>query len=788
MRFFLLILLFISNSIYAQNLSFTWINGSDSGNKAGNYGVRGKPSPLNSPGSRSLHTSWIDSNNNLWIFGGTGRDKDGIGGYLNDLWKYDIASNEWTWVGGSRISGRNAFNAPPNTDSVRGNYGTKGVPSITNYPGARIWAMGWTDTTGNLWLYGGEGYDKNNKSIHLGDLWRYNIQSGLWTWMSGSDSVNRLVPTTVVGNFGIKGVASPTNVPGARRGSVSWRDNKNNLWLWGGPGYGKTLESGVLNDLWKYDISNGLWTWMSGNDTVNSRGRYGTVGISNALNEPSARFRNANWQDTLGNFWIYGACCGSISGKSDLWKYDISNGLWTWLNGPDSIGNTLPIYGVKGIGEIKNIPGTRSGGVTWVDRKQNNLWFFGGNGVDKNGVNGQYNDLWKFDINKNIWTWVNGSDTMNQKGVYGLKGINNNSNYIGARGGATTNIDKNGNIWLFGGNDKNVLFNDLWKITICDSLVKPIFNNSKYSFCSNDSLNLSISNAKNGDSFKWYYGGNIDNSNVTSKVFKDSLKIYVVKSDIKGCSISSDTIQLVKIGAPAPPLASNMNTCVGATTTALNAVASSGNNLNWYGTNSTGGTSSNTAPIPSTSSVGSVNYYVSQISPLSGCESERSKITVNIYPIPAAPTISRDVNNFLVASTTGINWYINSDKLADTSQKFKPTTNGTYSATTTQNGCTSARSEGYYFLTTNAVDLNNGEYFNVSPNPTSGEVNISYKFSSNKEIFISVIDMNGKNIILNRKIKSVDKINLGANSAGSYIFQLRDKTGRLITTQKVIKE
>jgi len=48
--------------------------------------------------------------------------------------------------------------------------------------------------------------------------------------------------------------------------------------------------------------------------------------------------------------------------------------------------------------------------------------------------------------------------------------------------------------------------------------------------------------------------------------------------------------------------------------------------------------------------------------------------------------------------------------------------------------------------------------------------------------------MNGRNLILNRKIISGSKINLESVSNGNYIIQIKDKTGRLITSQKVVKE
>ena len=65
--------------------------------------------------------------------------------HLNDLWKYSNGS--WNWISGSNIDGAN------------GTYGTQGVPSISNYPGARD-SMGFLiDSSGSIWIFGGYGYD-----------------------------------------------------------------------------------------------------------------------------------------------------------------------------------------------------------------------------------------------------------------------------------------------------------------------------------------------------------------------------------------------------------------------------------------------------------------------------------------------------------------------------------------------------------------------------------------------------------------------------------------------------
>ena len=69
-------------------------------------------------------------------------------------------------------------------------------------------------------------------SSSLNDLWRYRVNDSTWTWMSGSDSSDQS------GIYGVKGVSSPSNVPGARDGATGWYDSlREEFWLFGGSGH-----------------------------------------------------------------------------------------------------------------------------------------------------------------------------------------------------------------------------------------------------------------------------------------------------------------------------------------------------------------------------------------------------------------------------------------------------------------------------------------------------------------------------------------------------------------------
>jgi hypothetical protein len=107
-----------------------------------------------------------------------------------------------------------------------------------------------------------------------------------------------------------------------------------------------------------------------------------------------------------------------------------------------------------------------------------------------------------------------------------------------------------------------------------------------------------------------------------------------------------------------PTATSPVNYCQNAVATQLTA---SGTNLLWY-TTATGGTGSPTAPTPSTTTIGTTTYYVTQT--IGSCESARLPIIVNVTASTPAPTVTTPVNycqnavaTQLTATGTNLLWY-----------------------------------------------------------------------------------------------------------------------------------
>jgi hypothetical protein len=395
------------------------------------------------PSARLGAATWTDSSGNFWLFGGSNGNN-----FRNDLWMYDhstlshsnytLTEGTWTGKGGSASVDQG------------GTYS-----SGTLFPGARTNALTWVDGSGNLWLFGGYGYDGESPAVlgYLNDLWEYT--GGAWVFVSGGN--------TDIANqdsvYGQAGVPASGNMPGGRQEAVGWADNVNgNLWLFGGEGLDDVgTPDGILNDLWVYNIANKQWTWVMGaepvtNSTranhngvypsqpavgpVSTTGAANTCGLSSGLTLlgqticspinltgalPGSRWGGAAWVDVGGNFWLYGGwgldskATNGNGALNDLWVYTPNAtagqpGIWTWVKGSNT-GSDNGNYGTLARPYLTYelyTPGGRSNATYWVDHfnttvtspqnDNNQLWIFGGLGYDATSTtgNGWLNDLWRY--------------------------------------------------------------------------------------------------------------------------------------------------------------------------------------------------------------------------------------------------------------------------------------------------------------------------------------------------------------------------------------------------------
>jgi N-acetylneuraminic acid mutarotase len=390
-----------------------WVlaNGEDGTfDSAGSFGTLNVFSASNIPAARTAGSSFTDPSGNLWLFGGITGSSLGTAtsATMNDLWRYSIAMRQWTWVGGQQMAGG------------QGTHAASGVASPSNQPSARSSAATWVDAMGNLWMYGGEGYDDSGAYNDLADLWMFDPSSSLWTWE---------------GEF--------ATGPGLRESATTWIDSAGTLWLFGGY---DSLGNDVLQDLWSYSPQSGVWSFKSGSRTINAQGVYGVQGVAAAGNTPGARASATGRIDASGNLWLFGGLgidgAGDGGILSDFWMYSPTRGEWTWVSGSASAQAQCTSDGVVCL----------SGATTdWFDTS-NNVWSFGGSNKVQTIPASYFTEVSEFQS-------ATGQATMLSVPAVSPMGRDSATGWTGT----------DGTFWMFGGYEQagsvtpGGSFNDLWR-------------------------------------------------------------------------------------------------------------------------------------------------------------------------------------------------------------------------------------------------------------------------------------------------------------------------------------
>ena len=196
---------------------------------------------------------------------------------------------------------------------------------------------------------------------------------------------------------------------------------------------------------------------------------------------------------------------------------------------------------------------------------------------------------------------------------------------------------------------------------------------------------------------------------------------YFVSQTINGCESNRDTLTVTVIDLQNPPITQSVNYCKDDVAISLNANGTS--NLNWWGTNASGGTSVGIAPVPNTSLAGTVTYYVSQGT--GACESPRVPliVTVNDLPVVSFTQSANSVcdgkcilfNAQTSSACTNLSWnFGNGSTSTNTSETICFNTAGNYDVTLT---CTDANGCSNNSLVQNAVVVDQTPVadFSISP-------------------------------------------------------------------------
>ena len=240
-----------------------------------------------------------------------------------------------------------------------------------------------------------------------------------WTWLSGSN-----LPTQP-GTYGLMGLASPSNTPGGRwLYGIHLDEERRLIYLLAGEGV-STTGTTLLNDLWQFNLTNDIWTWLAGsnNSVQNPRANYGTKGVSTSVTIFGGRKNFGSVfvasQNSIYVIAGYGRDASTAYGElNDMWKIDLSAIRFTWMNGSSYRDMRAKIGPLKQFSST-SWPSTRQGILFNFNPLLDQMVYF--DGIFRN-------QLWIYDLKLHQFAYHGPALPVRHSNDYGSRGVYATSN------------------------------------------------------------------------------------------------------------------------------------------------------------------------------------------------------------------------------------------------------------------------------------------------------------------------------------------------------------------------
>jgi hypothetical protein len=176
--------------------------------------------------------------------------------------------------------------------------------------------------------------------------------------------------------------------------------------------------------------------------------------------------------------------------------------------------------------------------------------------------------------------------------------------------------------------------------------------------------------------------------------------------------------------------------------------------------------------------------YTYTLQTINGCDSVVT-LHLTINTVDASVTQNGDT---LIANATGASYQwidCNNGNAAipgATNQQFIPDVTGNYAVVVTQNTCTDTSACYNVVITGVHNDITNNS-IRISPNPTSGNINISL---SQKPISVSILNIEGKEIYYTESTSTQMTLDVSKYSSSVYCIKIRTTEG--VYNYKICKQ
>ncbi len=357
------------------------------------------------PGARQGAAGWVDPQGNAgYLFGGLGYTGGQLA-YLNDLWRFDFATNNWTFLdtGGTAI---------PNSP---GTYPGVGVNDASTRPRSRYFANVIQSGT-KVYLFGGA-YAPNPSALltwtFLNDFFVFDVTTGEWTQLGGS-----LTGARASGIYGPYRTAAPASstrpyYPGGRESSIMWWSITvpTKFFMGLGLGYLQSTSTEVyLQDIWSYDTVSNLWVWEGGKieqSSGNGRGVYTAQPMTQSFSSIIGSREDAQAFALSDGAVVFGgtgfATTSNFGWLGDTWLWDYPNDLWIWYGGTTLL-NQLGTY--TGVG-LSGVPGCSAELSTFCSSSSCFIAMGRGYGGATGSGNGYLNSIWSLNLPNSVRSAVN---------------------------------------------------------------------------------------------------------------------------------------------------------------------------------------------------------------------------------------------------------------------------------------------------------------------------------------------------------------------------------------------
>ena len=194
---------------------------------------------------------------------------------------------------------------------------------------------------------------------------------------------------------------------------------------------------------------------------------------------------------------------------------------------------------------------------------------------------------------------------------------------------------------------------------------------------------------------------------------------------------------------------------------------------------------------PPTNAIGNTTLSLQRVSDANGTTCQQNvtgSASLTVNAIPPKPTISKDANGNLVSSAaSGNQWYRDGTPVnGATGQTYLPTATGNYTVVVTVNGCASAASDPFNYTPTGLVQLGEGQYLRIWPNPTETDIRIEFRIQGTSQIQAILHDIGGREVWRKGRVSSGEGIPTDRLSAGTYLLTTTDTKGRVLHRERIV--